>query len=95
MIENLGEQNDDKKMSFALANIFKNIWENDEPIRQQLYDPTQYKNIISKEIKFESNDQISIINLLLTSINEELKNKNILPNIRISNKNSDLLTIMI
>ena len=86
----LTDKNNGKKVSFAIAKIFKNIWENNEFINNGLYDPTPYKKDILEEItQFKNNNyyrQIQIINFLLNSLNEEIKNKNILPSIKKSNE---------
>ena len=79
------DKNNDKIVSFSMAKIFKNIWENEEFISKGFYNPTQYKNaILEKIIKFKNKNykQIQIISFLLNSINEELKNKIILPSIK-------------
>ena len=68
----LYNKNKDKKVSFALAKILKNIWENNN-----IYDSTQFKTDIIKEMKELKLiiEPITIIKNLLSKIHEEFQKK--------------------
>ena len=72
-----------KKLSFALAEVLKNLW---EILTQRFYAPNKFKNAIS-EINKEilSNEPIDLIVFIIEKIHKELNNPN--NYIRIKNNN--------
>ena len=81
----LADKNKDKKVSFALAKVFKNIWENNETISKGVYDTSEFKKEIFENINELKNNTspIVILNSILAKINKELEtsNENNLPKI--------------
>ena len=69
------EKDTNKKLSFALAEVLKNLW---EKLEQRFYAPENFKNIISEKNELfkgiAANDPKDLIIFLLQTIHKELNN---------------------
>ena len=90
----LYKKNEGMKLTFALSKILKNIWDNETIISKGVYDSAQFKKEISNAIHDAKvlNNPIQLIQVLLSSINNELQvqveKKNELP---IISKNNNII----